>query len=219
MGVFKPLSGCMLLLALLAAQTQAAIITPTSVTASSEFAAAGNLINGSGLSGVGAVETQLHDNNENNMWQTFAASAVGETAIFTLDQNYDLSSALLWQYNGLNGFGLEELDRELDEISLAVDDNLVGPFTSIGNLNLAPALDQTAVGFNEPAQVFALAGASNVRRVQLTIVSVQGGVDDGTAGLSEVRFAGTVTVPEPTTFALAAVGLLSVPWLTRRKRT
>ena len=217
MRVLRPLTGCALLLALLAAQTQAAIITPTSVTPSTEFAAAVNMINGSGLSGVGAVETQKHDNNENNMWQTFAATAVGETAIFTLDQAYDLSNALLWQYNGLNGFGLEELDRELDEINLAVDDDLAGAFTSIGNLNLAPALDQLAIGFNEPAQVFALAGASNVRRVQLTIVSVQGGVDDGTAGLSEVRFEG-VAIPEPTTFAMAAVGLLSIPWLNRRRR-
>jgi len=218
MGVFKPLAGCTLLLALLAAQTQAAIITPTTVTASTEFAAAANMINGSGLSGVGAVETQLHDNNENNMWQSFAGTSVGETATFVLDQNYDLSNAHIWQYNGLNGFGLPEPDREIDEFELEVSSSLAGAFTSLGTFNLNPALDQTAAGFNEPAQVFATA-ALNVRRVRLTINSVQGGVSDGTAGLSEVRFEGSVAIPEPATLALAAVGLFSLPWLTRRKRS
>jgi len=202
---------------LLAAQAQAAIITPTSVTPSSEFAAAVNMINGSGLSGVGPVETQLHDNNENSMWQTFAGTSVGETATFVLDQNYDLSNSYIWQYNGLNGFGLVEPDREIDAFKLEVSSSLAGAFTSLGTFNLSPALDQTAVGFNEPAQVFATV-AANVRRVRLTINSVQGGISDGTAGLSEVRFAGTATVPEPATLALAAVGLFSLPWLTRRKR-
>jgi len=221
MGVFKPLTGCALLLALLAAQTQAAIITPTAVTASSEFAPANNLINGSGLSGVGAIETQLHDNNENNMWQSFATPSIGETAIFTLDQTYNLSNAFIWQYNGLNGFGSAEPDRELDEFELAFSPDLSAPFVDAATYNLAPALDPLAGGFeggvfNEPAQVFGLT-ANLVRRVRLTINSVQGGVDDGTAGLSEVRFEGIVA-PEPTTFVLAAVGLLSIPWLNRRRR-
>ena len=80
---------------------------------------------------------------------------------------------------------------------------------------MAPAQDPNVGGFNEPAQVFALSGASNVRRVRLTINSVQGGVDDGTAGLSEVRFRGTF-IPEPSTVALLAVGCYAV--VSRRRR-
>ena len=200
--------GCALVLALAACHVHADVVTPTSVTPSSEFAAAANLINGSGLSGIGTVETQLHDNNENNMWQTFnlgTGTSIGEFADFTLSNNYDLSDALIWQYNGLNGFGIPEPDRELDEIELLVSPDLVTPFVSIGTFNLAAAQDPNVGGFNEPAQTLALAGATNVKRVRLVINSVQGGIDDGTAGLSEVRFVGTI-VPEPSTLALLAVG-------------
>lgn len=201
---------------LLAVSAQADVITPVSVTPSSEFAAAINLINGSGLDGVGPVEDQLHNNDENSMWQSFSfVSSIGESVTFELDANYDLSDAIIWQYNGLNGFGLPEPDRELDEIELAVSPDLVSGFTSIGTFNLAAAQDQTAGGFNEPAQEFALAGASNVRRVMLTINSVQGGMDDGTAGLSEVRFRGTL-VPEPATLGLLALGVSSLLFARRR---
>ena len=93
MSVFKSLVGCTLILALAAGQARAEIITPVSVTPSSEFAAAVNMINGSGLDGVGPILGQLHDNDENHMWQTFAGTAVGESAIFELDGVYDLSDA------------------------------------------------------------------------------------------------------------------------------
>ncbi len=196
------------------ASVSAALITPVSVTASSEFAQAVNMINGSGLDAFG-----LHDNSENNMWQTFnltSGTSIGETAEFVLDQNYDLSEAVIWQYNGVNGFGLPEPDRELDEIELSVSPNMTDPFVSIGTFNMAPAFDQlSSVG--EPAQLFALAGATNVRRVLLTILSVQGGVDDGTAGLSEVRFNGAV-VPEPGTFAGVLLGAGLLFGMRRRRR-
>jgi len=202
-----------LLVLAVAIQARGAIITPISVTPSSEFAPASNLIDGSGLDPLG-----LHDNNENNMWQTFnlaTGTSIGETVEFELDQNYDLSDAIVWQYNGLNGFGLPELDRELDEVQVAVSPDLVSPFTTIGSFNMDPAVDQTSL-VGEPAQIFALSGASNVRRVQFTILSVQGGVDDGTAGLSEVRFAGSV-VPEPASLLLLITGGLAFCQLRRRK--
>jgi hypothetical protein len=69
--VFKLLTVCALVLVLTAVQANAGIITPVSVTPSSEFAAATNLINGSGLNILGR-----HDNNENNMWQTFSGDPV-----------------------------------------------------------------------------------------------------------------------------------------------
>lgn len=198
-----------------ATQASASLITPTAVNVSSQFAPGINLINGSGLDAFG-----LHDNNENNMWQTFnltSGTSIGETAEFILDQNYDLSEAVIWQYNGLNGFGLPEPDRELDEIELSVSSGLTGPYTSIGTFNMDPAFDQTS-SVGEPAQIFALSGASNVRRVLLTINSVQGGVDDGTAGLSEVRFNGTV-VPEPRSIAGLALGLALMSLRIRRRRS
>ncbi|MEM8679218.1 MAG: hypothetical protein AAGF97_07705 [Planctomycetota bacterium] len=201
------------LLLCLASQASASLITPVSVSASSEFAPAINLINGSGLDTFG-----LHDNNENNMWQTFnlnSGTSIGETVEFVLDQNYDLSEAVIWQYNGLNGFGLPEPDRELDEVAIAVSSSLGGAFNPIGTINLAPAFDQTSSA-GEPAQLFDISGANNVRRVQFTINSVQGGIDDGTAGLSEVRFNGTPTIPEPNPAAGLLLGLAAVGYWLRR---
>ncbi len=217
MSFFKSILGSALVLALLATQSQADIIAPLlPVSASSEFADADNIANGSGLSGVGPVEDQLHNNDENSMWQTAVADSVGETIDFDLGGIYNLSNALIWQYNGPNGFGLAEPDREIMEFELAVSPDLSDSFTSIGTFNLAASQDQLAAGFNEPAQVFALSGATAVREVRLTINSVHGGVSDGAAGLSEVRFEGTL-VPEPTTIVLGAASALALLGIRRRR--
>ena len=220
MGVFRALFGCTLLLALLAAQSQAAVITPVAVTPSSQFAAAANLINGSGLDGVGPVLGQLHDNNENNMWQTFAGTSVGESVEFELDQVYDLSDAHIWQYNGPSQGNLDVPMREVENIDISISPDLVSPFVSLGTKTLAPAIDPLAgpvPTFGEPAQNFALGSGNLARRVKLTILSVHSPPSDGFAGLSEVRFSGTA-IPEPATLALAAMCGLSIPWLSRRKR-
>lgn len=201
---------------LLAARPAAAdVITPVTATPTTEFAAAVNLINGSGLDGVGPVQNQLHDNNENNMWQTFAGTSVGESVTFELDKNYDLSDAVIWQYNGPDGNGNLRPDREVEDLEVLVSSDLVSPLVSIGTITLAAAQDQSVAGFNEPAQTFALTGADDVRRVQFVIQSVQGGVSDGFAGLSEVRFLG---IPEPATCGLLAMGAGGLALLARRRR-
>ena len=214
-----------ILLMIAAAPVWGEIVTPVSVSVTSEFAAGVNLINGSGLSGDGPVETQLHDNVENNMWQSFSGTPIGETATFELDANYDLSSALVWQYNGPDGNGNPRPDREVDEFEVFVSPDLVSPFTSIGTFNLAAAADQT-VGppGGEAAQTFSLSGASDVRRVQLTINSIHivdpiVGVNQGDlGGFSEVRFEGSI-VPEPMTFSMFGLGLLTAIGFIRRRRS
>jgi|GEM_PF-2396325 len=224
MGFFKSLMGCALMLALSAVQTRAEIITPVSVTPSSEFAAAANMINGSGLDGIGPILGQLHDNDENHMWQTFAASAVGESATFELDKAYDLSAAHIWQYNGPSAGNPPPVDvpwREVEDFDISISPDMVSPFVSLGTNTLAPALDPLSgpiPDFNEPVQSFALVGNNLARRVKITILSIYDPANgDGFAGLSEVRFGGTA-VPEPATVALAAMGILSLPLFVRRRR-
>ena len=210
-----------MLLALAATQARAEIVTPVSVSVTSEFAAGVNMINGSGLIGDGPVETRLHDNDENNMWQSFSDTPVGETATFELDASYDLESAIIWQYNGPDGNGTLRPDREVDEFEVLVSPDLESPFTSIGTFNLAAATDQSiAPPGGEPAQTFALTGATDVRRVQLKINSLHSvppiaGVNQADlGGFSEVRF----FVPEPATFAMVGLGILTLLWQSRRCR-
>jgi hypothetical protein len=221
MNLFRLFTGCALVLALSAAQTHAGIITPVSVTPSSEFAPASNLINGSGLNVLGR-----HDNNENNMWQTFSADPTTDFVEFELDASYDLSEAFIWQYNGKDGNGNLRPDREVDDFEISVSPDLVSPFVSVGTFNLAPAADQSAGPPNgEIAQTFTLVGASSVRRVRIDIDSLHvvppdpNVISGDLGGLSEVRFFGT-RVPEPTSLCMAAVGCLSISLgiLRRRRR-
>ncbi|MEQ8836154.1 MAG: hypothetical protein RID07_05045, partial [Lacipirellulaceae bacterium] len=211
MSRLRNLVGCACVVALFAQQAQADLVTPTAVSASSEFAAAVNLINGSGLDGVGPVPGQLHNNDENGMWKTFSATPIGESVEFTLAGTYDLSAAYIWQYNGPSGgtMGLPEPDREVGSLDIAISPNLVDPFVSIGTLTLAAAQDQTVIAFNEPAQTFALGSGNIAQRVKLTILSSQIPGGDTINGLSEVRFEGRL-IPEPASFALGAIGLLAL---------
>ncbi len=224
MNFTKAMTFCVVLLAFGAAHVQGDIVTPTNVTPTTEFAAAVNMINGSGLIGDGPEETRLHDNVETNMWQTFSGTPVGESATFELDANYDLTLAIIWQYNGPDGFGTFRPDREVDEFEVLVSPDLVSPFTSVGTFNLAAADDQSVVPpGGEAAQTFALTGATDVRRVQLTINSlhvvdpIDGVAQGDVGGFSEVRFDGTI-VPEPASFAMVGLGVLTLLGHGRRFR-
>jgi hypothetical protein len=211
MSVSKVFLSSLLVLAFSASQAKADLVTPVSVSASSEFAAAANLINGSGLDGVGSVTDQLHDNNENNMWQSFGfGGTIGENVTFVLDQSYDLSDAHIWQYNGAiqffdpNNPDLFVPARQTEDIDISISPDLVSPFVSLGTSTLAPALDPafgspTIGAFHEPAQTFGLAGSNLAKRVKITILSLHDPDDaDGFNGLSEVRFGGdTLLGPIP----------------------
>ena len=107
-------------------QATADIITPSGVKATSQFGlgiiVVGSLVDGSGLDGNGPIEGQLHSNVDAHMWfsgcgdagipggtpvdecaNPFAVAPVDEQIVeFELDTTYDLSSAVIWQYNELN---------------------------------------------------------------------------------------------------------------------
>jgi hypothetical protein len=217
MSVLRISTGCLALVAVFATQAQAEIVTPVTATASSQFAGSANLVNGSGLSGVGPILGQLHNNDENAMWQTFASSSVGESVVFELDKAYDLSAAHVWQYNGPAGPDkIPVPQREVENIDIAISPDLVSPFVSLGTKTLNPALDPTVATFNEPVQSIPLAGSNVARRVRFTIQSVHSPPSDGFAGLSEVRFEGTV-IPEPAALALIGLGLGTLA--VRRRRS
>ena len=167
-----------------------------------------NLINGSGLDGSGSIASQLHDQNEPNMWisgcgnggipggtpeescamNAFAVAPVDEQILeFELETTYDLGTALIWQYNRF-----ETPLRGVKSFEILVSPSLTGDFTSLGTFELANSQpDGRAGAFSEPAQTLAIGGlpATNVvRRVRFEILENYGG--DGFVGLSEVRFGG-----------------------------
>ncbi len=177
--------------------THAVLVTPTDATASSAFAIpATATIDGSGLSGVGPVASQTHDTDENAMWIAGNGSqAQDEFLEFTLDQNYDLSTAIVWNYNGVDGFGGDNSFRGIDEMEILVSSSLSGAFTSIGTFNLTIA--DPLFTPDLAAETLTLSGATNVRRVMFDINSAFGGATQEYVGLSEVRFDGVALPPGP----------------------
>jgi hypothetical protein len=205
------------------------VIKPISVVATSEWNAGGddgrvaNLIDGSGLSGVGPVETQTHDNagDASTMWHAGPQDAgLGgptgdppfvntQAVVFDLGSAMDLSGVYIWNHNQVAIPSPVLTDRGVDAFGILVSgdsDPLTASFGSIGSFNLNEAL-----GGAEPAQLvpFAAAGA---RLVKFEIDSVHSGAGSDYVGLSEVRF-----LPEPSAAAglVSAVGLL---WALARRR-
>jgi len=226
----KVILACLLALVFSTTQATADVVTPTNVTFSTEFAAAANLINGSGL-GPGDFKDKLHDNDENNMWQSWgdfegSGTSIGAWVEFELDQAYDLANAYIWQYNGLS-IGPPIIDatwRETEDIDISVAPNLLDPLTSLGTTTLAAASALDPVNdpiptLSEPVQIVGMGGVT-AQRVRITIETVYDqalatSIPDWFAGLSEVRF---VEIPEPATLGLA-IGALSISLgLMRRRR-
>jgi hypothetical protein len=187
------------LFGMLAGDTRGDIVTPVSAIATSSFAIPPSaLIDGSGLNGVGPIQNQRHSNNENAMWIAgIGSQAQNEALEFTLDLNYNLSSAIIWQYNGVNGFGQPTPERGIDEFTILVSPDLASPFVPIGTFNLNAPVDPLDPA-GELAQVRAMANATNVRRVKFDINSAHGGPAQEFVGLSEVRFEGTALPPPAT---------------------
>jgi hypothetical protein len=213
--------GCLLVLVFAVAQVQADLITPASVAATSSFGGFNPpslLIDGSGLDGIGDVKDQLHDNVEANNWQTdvFGPPPTSNVDLeFTLDDQYNLSSAYIWNFNNIAGGPLATNFRGIKEFDMFVSTGLdPAPYSLVGNFSLAKAPDippdmSNPVG----AQTIAIA-ENNIRRIKFEIIKnfsedvavVIPDFDDFVVGLSEVRFEGSL-VPEPTTSVLALAAL------------
>lgn len=200
--------------AFLATATNAAQITPVSVTATSTFNngfyTPQNLINGSGLSGG------LHDNSFGNMWQT-EQSETAKLAQITFDLGglFDLASADIWQFNYADGVQIPGVISTLDR---GVKDFRI--LTSLDGVSFTEAFAGTmarADGSPAAAQIFALDGLA--RFVQ---IDIQSNYAEGTiyttyaSGLSEVRFNGSA-VPEPASWAMMIGGFGLVGGALRRR--
>ncbi len=180
-----------------------AIITPVNATATTlnpSFVPPINTINGSGLSIGSPFDKSTHTNGFPNgggsftFWQSLAPPTTGSpvTIEFDLGANFDLSSMLVWQYNGA-GLGFDELNLGVRQYDLFVGAAPVPTSQVITDAILAKAGGTAA----EPAQSISLSGLANsVRYVRMSIDSNYGGPR---VGLSEVRFVGSPNLWNNTT--------------------
>ncbi|MCW1923141.1 hypothetical protein OKA05_11305 [Luteolibacter arcticus] len=165
----------------------AATITPISVTASSEFSAsqgAANLINGSGLSGSGPIQSQTHNNagSATSMWHSNGSVVADSWLVFDLGAEFSLSGIDIWQMNQAG-----QLGRGIKTFAIYTSSNALGPITDFaGNFTL----NQGGGTASEAAKNLPLS-LSGVRRVKFVIANCWSGLASDYVGLSEVRFQGT----------------------------
>lgn len=193
-------------LTMTALQAQAALpantVTPVSAVASSSHftVSADNLINNSGLNG------DLHGGNWSDMWIKEGTYPVDTTAQLTFDlgQQYNLGSALVWQYNSDIDY-----NRGLKDFYIQVSNDGVN-FTTVGDLRTLTRSN----GGDIAAQVVDFsASARYVRFDILTNYDQQW----PWVGLSEVKF--VAAVPEPSSYAMLGLGLAALGMVARRRKS
>ncbi|MFT5124087.1 MAG: hypothetical protein ACI9QL_001422 [Candidatus Omnitrophota bacterium] len=209
----------------------ASLITPTGVTASSALTGlsrpATTTIDGSGVTGGGGADT--HGNSVSaTMWTsngtlgnlgTPAVNDLDPEITFDLGGLYDVNTVRVWNYNEntFTRFGANSVEIFAGET--------LGTLASAGTFVFIEADSSTTT----PAQdiVVPLNMVQFIRFDVLT--NHDGAIFDGTGanggidgrsltGLSEVRFDGTASIPEPSTAALFCFGIALILRLCCRRK-
>ncbi len=177
------------------------VVTPDSVVTTSYYSsdtANENMIDGSGLSGAGAVETQVHDAHAGGsgftMWHAGSVDGglggptgtpppvAGQAVVFDLGERVWLDGVYIWNHNQAGATG-----RGVNEFEILVSggtDPLTATFTSVGSFSLAQACGCAT----EPAQLVSFAAEVSARLVKFDIETAHSGQANDYVGLSEVRF-------------------------------
>jgi len=185
----------------------ATVIAPVSVVNGQGLV--DNLINASGLSGVGPILDQIHDYDSlggDTSWAT-AETSLPFNIDFDLGGLFDLTNVHIWNYSHVPFY----VGRDTKDINLflSTDGQNWGSATSVAlTQNASPA---------ESVQNFALTGAAQYVRLQ--VVTPWGCAWAGCeTGLGEVRFTTSTVIPEPSAYLLFALGLAGLGW-TRDRRS
>jgi hypothetical protein len=176
------------------------LLTPSAIT-TSQWTIGGdgskeNMINGSGLSGAGSVETRLHDASGSaaTMWHAggnsggisggatgFPPLVASQAVEFDLGANFDLTGAHVWNMNQAGNTG-----RGIRGVEIFISPDAAGAtWTSVGVREFTEATGLAGLA----AQDVSFTG-TNARRVRFQIQSAWSGAVSEYVGLSEVRFRG-----------------------------
>ena len=190
---------------------QAAVITPTSATATSDFfgdarSSVNNIINSNGFTQNVPIETSTHNNTDWDIvgsdegWFYDEGADSTPDIDFDLGGTFDIGTAHIWNYNGVSntlnwGSGNIQLTFSRNGATFEEGDDTTQTLTLAQASGLA-----TYTG-----EHFALTTEASVTHIRLTVLSALPG-GNFIGGLSEVRFseAGSV-VPEPSTCVLLLV--------------
>lgn len=209
-GVSLKLFGCAAFL--MATSLQAAMITPDTATASSDFGttlnfAAINTINGSGLTGP-ITPASVHANYASgNHWTTDGTGPLDEWIEWGFNAPQTLGTIYIWNHRSNAIAANPGYEPVLFDLTLFDSSNNVLLF-----LNDVALLPDVAT-----AQTISFALTGSVSRVRFDVEQTQSSTTY--TGLAEVRFdsTGVSAVPEPSTLSLLASGL-GLAFLLRRKK-
>ena len=198
----------------LAGTAQAAIITPTLVTATSSHSSypIGATIDGSGLSGGGTsgdILSELHATSAaNNCW--LGDKDDNQVVDFTLAGAADVAAVHFWQYDRNSNGSWDRRTLSSFDIAFSTDNGTTysTPIAITGIAGDDIAGSGSAI---IPVQTFTFAQLTGVTNIQMTNLVNHG--DNDWVAFSEIRFD---TVPEPGTMALLALGGLAM--IRRRRR-
>jgi len=195
---------------------QAAIITPTSATATSSISTSRDLtetINGDGLSGGGAsgdILAETHNSTGGSTEYWLGSAGVTQVLDFVLAGATDVAAVHVWNYDrgSDDGTGGSWDKRAIASFDIAFS-------TNGGTSYTAPISITGLLGFNDidppiAVQTKTFAAQTGVTDIQIT--NLQNFGDGSWYGLGEIRFD---TVPEPATLGLLAIGAIG---LIRRRR-
>jgi hypothetical protein len=176
------------------------VFTPVSVVSTSEWPGGAtdgrvaNLIDGSGLSGLGDIEEQAHggDSNAATMWHAGASDGglggptgspplvADQAVVFDLGSTHTLDRAIVWNHAQLN---LTDRGVDVFEMLVSTDaDPLTASYTSLGDFQLR---ESALFGAAPQTLLFPDVAA---RLVKFDIASAHSGAASEYVGLSEVRF-------------------------------
>jgi hypothetical protein len=151
---------------------------------------ANNIINGNGFTEASGFHSSA--GGDNISWTSASSTAVPlpHFLVFDLGANYDLGSVKIWNWNTSS-----TLSAGSKDIELSVASSVEGSFTPLGSFVLTIGPGQNNVDFGQVIDLSGFAAADDARLVRIDIKSNHGWTNasfPGLAGLSEIRFAGSL---------------------------